>query len=56
MKVTKAVLQKIIEINENYPNGLPENSINIGCDVKKLYPSVDKVMGLAAVKMAKFAP
>jgi hypothetical protein len=50
MKDTKAVLQKIIEIRKRYPNGLPPNSVNIGCDVKKLYPSVDSLLGLIAVE------
>ena len=50
MKDTKAILQKILTINEHFPGGLPEGSVNVGCDVKKLYPSVDKLMGLAAVR------
>ena len=50
MKDTKAVLQKIIEIRERFPNGLPPNSVNIGCDVKKLYPSIDSLLGLIAVE------
>ena len=39
-----------MEIKKNFPNGLPPRAINIGCDVKKLYPSIDSDMGLAAVK------
>ena len=50
MKDTKAVLQKILTINEKYPSGLPNAEVNVGCDVKKLYPSVDKEMGLAALR------
>ena len=50
MKDTKAILNRILEIRERFPNGLPETAINIGCNVKKLYPSIDSEMGLAAVK------
>ena len=50
MKDTKAILNRILEIRERFPNGLPETAINIGCDVKKLYPSIDSEMGMAAVK------
>ena len=50
MKDTKAILQKIITINEQFPNGLPHSAVNVGCDVKKLYPSVDKQMGLVAIR------
>ena len=50
MKDTKAILNRIIEIRERFPNGLPESAINVGCDVKKLYPSIDSAMGLAAIK------
>ena len=50
MKDTKAILKRILTINEQFPNGLPVSAINVGCDVKKLYPSVDKQMGLDAIK------
>ena len=50
MKDTKAILSKLLEIRRNFPTGLPATAINIGCDVVKLYPSVDMAMGLAAVK------
>ena len=50
MKDTKAILAKILDINEQFPDGLPDSAIHVGCDVKKLYPSVDKEMGLAAVR------
>ena len=50
MKDTKAILAKIISINEQYSDGLPDSAVHVGCDVKKLYPSVDKNMGLAAVR------
>ena len=49
MKDTKAILNKLIDIKKTFPNGLPANAINIGCDVKKLYPSIDSAMGLEAV-------
>ena len=41
MKDTKDILKAIQKINENHPNGLPTNSVNVGCDVKQLYPSAD---------------
>jgi hypothetical protein len=44
------VLQKIIEIRERFPNGLPRISVNIGCVVKKLYPPIDSLLGLIAVE------
>jgi hypothetical protein len=50
MKDTKAILSKLLEIRRNFPTGLPATAINIGCDVVKLYPSVDMAMGLAALK------
>ena len=50
MKDTKAILAKILDINEQFPDELPDSAIHVGCDVKKLYPSVDKEMGLAAVR------
>ena len=50
MKDTKAILNKILEIKKQFPNGLPPSAINIGCDVMKLYPSIDSTMGLEAVK------
>ena len=50
MKDTKAILNKLLEIRERFPNGLPATAVNIGCDVVKLYPSIDMAMGLAAVK------
>ena len=50
LNYTKAILNRISEIRERFPNGLPETAINIGCNVKKLYPSIDSEMGLAAVK------
>jgi hypothetical protein len=36
MKDTKAILNKLLEIRKRFPNGLPANAINIGCDVVKL--------------------
>jgi hypothetical protein len=50
MKDTKAILNKLLEIRKRFPNGLPANAINIGCDVVKLYPSIDMAMGLAALR------
>ena len=50
MKDTKAILNKILQINEQFPDGLPEEAINVGCDVVGLYPSCDNEMGLDALK------
>ena len=36
----------MLEIRREFPNGLPATAVNIGCDVVKLYPSVDMAMGL----------
>jgi hypothetical protein len=49
MKDTKAILTKLLEIKEKFPNGLPEGAVNVGCDVKKLYPSIDSVLAFIAV-------
>jgi hypothetical protein len=49
MKDTKAILTKLLEIKDKFPNGLPEGAVNVGCDVKKLYPSIDSVLALIAV-------
>jgi hypothetical protein len=49
MKDTKAILSNLLEIRERFPRGLPENAVNLCCDVVKLYPSVDSDMGLAAI-------
>ena len=46
---TKAILTKLLEIKDKFPNGLPEGAVNVGCDVKKLYPSIDSVLALIAV-------
>ena len=50
MKDTKAILNKLLQINEKFPEGLLEEAINVGCDVVKLYPSCDNEMGLDALK------
>ena len=50
MKDTKAILLKILNINTIFNNDLPPSAVNVGCDVFKLYPSVDNDMGLKAVK------
>ena len=36
MKDTKEILQTILTINEQFPDGLPGCAVNVGCDVKKL--------------------
>ena len=50
MKDTKAILNKLLQIKEKYPDGLPAEAINVGCDVVQLYPSCDNEMGLEALK------
>ena len=50
MKDTKAVLQKIKCINDNHPDGLPESTINVGCDVKNMFGSIDQEHGMQALK------
>ena len=49
MKDTKAVLNKLLNIREKFPDGLPPDAINLGCDVVKLYPSCDNQMALDAL-------
>ena len=50
MKDTKSILQKILNINNTFIEGLPPSAVNVGCDVAKLYPSVDNDMGMEAVE------
>ena len=50
MKDTKAILNKILQINDDFPGGLPANSVNLGCDVIKMYPNIDQEDVLAAIR------
>ena len=50
MRDTAAILRKIKRINEENPEGLPEATINLGCDVEAMYPSIDQEFGLEALE------
>ena len=50
MRDTAAILRKIKRINEEHPEGLPEATINLGCDVEAMYPSIDQEFGLEALE------
>ena len=50
MRDTAAILRKISDINQEHPEGLPETTINLGCDVEAMYPSIDQEFGLQALE------
>ena len=51
LKNTQALLGKIIDINESHPEGLPDQAINLGCDVVNMFGSIDQDYGLQAPLM-----
>ena len=50
LKNTQALLGKIIDINESHPEGLPDQAINLGCDVVNMFGSIDQEYGLQALE------
>ena len=50
LKNTQALLGKIIDINESHPEGLPDQAINLGCDVVNMFGSIDQDYGLQALE------
>jgi hypothetical protein len=50
LRNTQALLQRISDINNSHPEGLPDSAINLGCDVVNMFGSIDQEFGLAALE------
>ena len=50
IKDTTAILRRCSDINNDYPDGLPESTINLGCDVTDMFGSIDQEFGLRALE------
>ena len=47
---TQAILRRCSDINNNHPEGLPDTTINLGCDVTDMFGSIDQEYGVRALE------
>ena len=50
MQDTKSVLEKIKNVNAKHPEGFPEETINLGCDVENMFGSISQEFGTDALR------